>query len=217
MADTPNPKNTLQNSNLSAGGNIHIGDITYNIAQDFQQGSILFLRIDKTEAAGYTANLSIKSKHSTKGQLATEGVNLCENIALTIATDLLEALAKFQTFRRTIDNQFRNKSLVSKFNNHSIQATENALAQQLYQTFFAGEIGEKCKQFIQYLEEQRLEELLLAISTEDEEIINLPFEMVLPLLFPAKLATTKNSLAITNFGLVRTKIASLAAFQMEGK
>ena len=107
MADTPNQKNSLQNSNLTAGGNIHIGDIIYNIAQDFQKGSILFLRIEKADAASYTANLSIKSKHSTKGTLDASGEKLCENIAVNIPTDLLEALAAFQSFRRAIDSPLR--------------------------------------------------------------------------------------------------------------
>ena len=66
------------------------------------------------------------------------------------------------------------------------------------------------------LEEQRIEELLLAVSADDERMVNLPFEMVLPLLFPPKLGEAKKSLAINNFGLVRTKMTALETFKMQG-
>ncbi len=93
---------------------------------------------------------------------------------------------------------------------------ENQLAHFIFQSFFAGDIGKACTDFIQLLEEQRIEELLLAISADDETLVNLPFEMALPLLFPPKLGEAKKSLAISNFGLVRTKMTSLEAFNMQG-
>jgi tetratricopeptide (TPR) repeat protein len=215
MLEKPTQKNIVYGT-IHANGNVHIGDIIYNIAQDFQSGSILFLRLDKKDKTLYDAQLFVKSKHSTQGNLATSGEKWCENIDVTIPAQLFEDLAVFQAFRRRIDTQTRDIG-ISKPDNYSIQAAENALAQQLFQTFFSGVIGEACKRFIQLLEEQRIEELLLAIATDDETVINLPFEMVLPLLFPPKLGEAKKSLAINNFGLVRTKITSLDAFNMQGK
>ena len=173
------------------------------------------MRLDKKDETHYTAQLSVKSKHSDKGTLATSGEKWCENIAIHIPTKLFDDLKEFQTFRRSIDTQTRYKG-IDRPDNRSIEALENKLAQQIFQTFFAGDIGKACADFIQLLEEQRIEELLLAISADDETIVNLPFEMVLPLLFPPKLGEAKKSLAINNFGLVRTKVPSLEAFKVQG-
>jgi tetratricopeptide (TPR) repeat protein len=200
---------------ITAGGNVHIGDIIYNIERDFKSGSILFLRLDKKDETRYEAHLSVKSKHSDKGTLATSGEKWCEQIDVTIPPQLFDKVAEFQTFRRSRDAQTRYKDILHP-DNHNIQAIENKLAQQIFQTFFAGEIGKVCGDFIRWLEEQRIEELLLAISADDAPIVNLPFEMVLPLLFPPKLNEAKKSLALSNFGLVRTTIPSLDAFDMHG-
>ncbi|MBL7784162.1 MAG: CHAT domain-containing protein, partial [Saprospiraceae bacterium] len=207
-------KNIVHGS-IHANGNVHIGDVIYHVASDFQSGSILFLRLDKTEDNHYIANLSVKSKHSTHGALATSGEIWCENIDLNIPPDLFEGVAEFQNFRRSIDAQTRYSGK-DKPDNHQIQAMENHLSQLIFNTFFAGDIGKACADFIQLLEEQRIEELLLAISSDDAHIVNLPFEMALPLLFPPKLGEAKKSLAGNNFGLVRTKTASLEAFKMQG-
>jgi hypothetical protein len=200
---------------INANGNVHIGDIIYNIERDFKSGSILFLRLDKKDETRYEAHLSVKSKHSDKETLATSGEKWCEHITVNIPPQLFDDLAEFQAFRRSIDTQTRYKGIV-RLDNHSIQAIENKLAQQIYDTFFSGEIGKICGEFIRWLEEQRIEELLLAISADDAAIVNLPFEMVLPLLFPPKLGEAKKSLARNNFGLVRTTIPSLDAFDMHG-
>ena len=214
----PQQKNIVHGS-ITAGGNVHIGDeityITYNIADDFQSGSILFLRLEKAEDNQYTANLSVKSKHSEKGTLATSGEKWCENFDVNIPAQLFDDLAKFQTFRRKIDTRNRDIGF-DQGANLTAQAMEQWLSKQLFDTFFSGEIGKSCTDFIQLLEEQRIEELLLVLSADDETIVNLPFEMVLPLLFPPKLGEAKKSLAINNFSLVRTKIASLEAFNMQG-
>ena len=212
----PHPlhKNIVHGS-IQANGNVHIGDIIYNIARDFKSGSILFLRLDKKDDTHYIANLSVKSKHADQGNLATSGERWCENIELNISLELFEALNEFQTFRRGIDTQMRLTGLRS-MNPSSVIALENQLSQLIFDTFFANDIGKACTVFIQLLEEQRLEELLLAISTDDETLVNLPFEMALPLLFPPKLGEAKKSLAISNFGLVRTKITSLEAFNLQG-
>jgi hypothetical protein len=73
--------NTLHQKNIvhgtiNANGNVHIGDIIYNIERDFKSGSILFLRLDKKDETHYTA----KSKHSDKGILAISGEKWCEQI-----------------------------------------------------------------------------------------------------------------------------------------
>lgn len=200
---------------INANGNVHIGDIIYNIERDFKSSSILFLRLDKKDETHYAAHLSVKSKHSDKGTLATSGEKWCENIAVNIPPQLFETLNEFQTFRRGVNTQMRFSGL-RDMNPSSVVAFENQLAQLIFQTFFSGDIGQACTDFIQLLEEQRIEELLLAVSADDETIVNLPFEMVLPLLFPPKLGEAKKSLAINNFGLVRTKMASLESFKMQG-
>jgi len=215
MSQHPTQKNIVYGS-ITAGGDVHIGDIIYNIERDFKSGSILFLRLDKKDDTHYEANLSFKSKHSEQGNLATSGEKWCENIELDIPTQLFEALNEFQTFRRGVDNHMRLTGLRS-LNPSSVIELENQLSQLIFQTFFVGEIGKVCVDFIKLLEEQRIEELLLAISSDDETIVNLPFEMALPLLFPSKLGEAKKSLAISNFGLVRTKTASLEAFNLQGE
>ncbi len=213
--DTPAQKNIVYGT-IHANGDVHIGDnITYNIARDFQSGSILFLRLDKAEDNTYEANLSVKSKHSTQGALATSGEKWCENIAVNIPPQLFESLHTLQTFRRGSEAQMRLAGF-EPMNPSSVIALENHLSQLIFNTFFAGEIGKACADFIQLLGEKRIEELLLAISTDDETIVNLPFEMALPLLFPPKLAEPKRSLALNNFGLVRTKITALDTFNMQG-
>ena len=214
MSQVIHQKNIVHGT-INANGNVHIGDIVYNIERDFKSGSILFLRLDKKDETRYEAHLSVKSKRSDKGTLATSGEKWCENIAVNIPPQLFEALNEFQAFRRGVDTQMRFSGL-RDMNPSSVITFENQLAQLIFQTFFSGDIGQACTDFIQLLEEQRIEELLLAVSADDETLINLPFEMVLPLLFPPKLGEAKKSLAINNFGLVRTKITSLESFKMQG-
>ena len=199
--------------NITAGGDVHIGDIIYNIAADFQSGSILFLRLDKIEGNQYSANLSVKSKHSTQGTLATSGEKWCENFEVNIPPQLFKETEEFQTCRRSTDALTRGTWATPKA---SIQEIEYGLARKIFDTFFAGTIGKACADFIRLLEERRIEELLLVISADDETLVNLPFEMVLPLLFPPKLEQPKQSLALSNFGLVRTKITTLSTFEMQG-
>jgi hypothetical protein len=83
MRQTPHQKNIIHGS-ITAGSNVHIGDIIYNIERDFKSGSILFLRLDKKDETHYEAHLSVKSKHSDKGTLATSGEKWCENIEMNI-------------------------------------------------------------------------------------------------------------------------------------
>lgn len=201
--------------NITAGGDVHIGDIIYNVERDFKSGSILFLRLDKKGDTQYEARLSVKSKHSEKGPLATSGETWCENIDVHIAPDLFDAVTEFQALHRKIDSPTRVAGL-DKANPSGIITLESELSLRMYQTFFAGEIGKACEGFIQLLEEQRIDTLLLAISAGEEAIVNLPFEMVLHHLFPAKLAQAKKSLAPSNFGLVRTRVPSLETFNMQG-
>lgn len=214
MPHQPTHKNIVHGS-IHANGNVHIGDIIYNIARDFKSGSILFLRLDKKDDTHYTANLSIKSKHSDQGSLATSGEKWCENIEIDIAPSLFAELANFQTMRRSISAPTRIDMGFTP-NSNIVAAAEQHLSTLIYDTFFSGQIGAACTAFIQQLEEQRIDELLLAISADDETLINLPFEMALPLLFPPKLGEAKKSLVISNFGLVRTKISSLEAFNLQG-
>ena len=88
MNNTPHQKNIVHGT-IHANGNVHIGDIIYNIERDFKSGSILFLRLDKKDETHYTAQLSVKSKHSDKGTLTTSGEKWCEQIAVTIPPQYL--------------------------------------------------------------------------------------------------------------------------------
>ncbi|WP_421797698.1 tetratricopeptide repeat protein [Haliscomenobacter sp.] len=214
MPDNTYHKNIVHGS-IHANGNVHIGDIIYNIARDFKSGSILFLRLDKKDDTHYTANLSVKSKHADQGNLATSGEKWCENIEIDIPPSLFEGFENFQTLRRHISATMRIDS-GNLPDGNIVAAAEHHFSDLLYDTFFKGQIGTACTAFIQQLEEQRIDELLLAISTDDETLVNLPFEMALPLLFPPTLGEAKKSLAISNFGLVRTKITSLEAFNLQG-
>jgi hypothetical protein len=103
----PHTQKNIVYGSITAGGNVHIGDITYNIERDFKSGSILFLRLDKKDETHYTAHLSVKSKHSTQGTLATSGEKWCENIEVNIPPQLFENLNDFQAIRRSIDTQMR--------------------------------------------------------------------------------------------------------------
>jgi hypothetical protein len=58
---TPSQKNIVYGS-ISAGGNVHIGDIIYHVSEDFNH-SILFLRIEPISENNYTAQLTLKSRH----------------------------------------------------------------------------------------------------------------------------------------------------------
>ena len=79
MNPIPHQKNIVHGT-ITANGNVHIGDIIYNIERDFKSGSILFLRLDKKDETRYDVHLSVKSKHSNKGTLATSGEKWCEQI-----------------------------------------------------------------------------------------------------------------------------------------
>ena len=111
MSQITHQKNIIHGS-ITAGGNVHIGDIVYNIERDFKSGSILFLRLDKKDETRYEAHLSVKSKHSDKGTLATSGEKWCEQIAVTIPPQLFDEVAEFQAFRRSRDAQTRYKDIL---------------------------------------------------------------------------------------------------------
>ena len=212
----PNFHKNIVYGTILAGGNVHIGDIIYNIADDFQH-SILFLKIEKRADAQYALQLAIKSKHAKTGPLAVSGENLLrEAVKVAIPPELFAALAEFQTFRRSVGGEMR-LTTQRNHNPSSVIAAEGTLSKWMHQTFFTGEIGQVCADFIGLLREQRIEELLLAIAGEDDAIINLPFEMALPHLFPADLGAGANYLATAHFGLVRTKTPSLGRFEMQGK
>lgn len=89
------------------------------------------------------------------------------------------------------------------------------LTSALLQTFFAGDIGTVCRDFIELLHQQKVQELLLVISAESEKIRNLPWEM---LIHPLKATVAGNtSLGNTNFGLIRTTGNALERFDLNGK
>jgi hypothetical protein len=68
--------------------------------------------LDKKDETGYEAQLSVKSKHSDKGTLATSGEKWCEQIDLTIPPQLFDEVADFQAFRCSRDAQTRYKDIL---------------------------------------------------------------------------------------------------------
>ncbi|AEE48603.1 tetratricopeptide repeat protein [Haliscomenobacter hydrossis] len=200
--------------NISAGGKVHIGDIIYHVEQDFQH-SILFLRIEPQEAGNYAAQLSLKSRHAGKAGLASDGVPLLrENIPLAIDPQLFAQVNTFQEYRRMDDATYRDTLSMP---GQLAPWNEDQLAQALFNTFFTGDILQVCHDFVELLEKRKIAELILAISTADTPVLNLPFEMVIPHFFPSKLGIARQSLAVAHFGLVRSLEKNLPKFDMQGK
>jgi hypothetical protein len=102
-------------------------------------------------------------------------------------------------------------------NLESLCVEEKQLISLLFDTFFTGDILTVCRDFVELLEKRKIEELFLAISVDDTQIVNLPFEMVIPGFFPEKLGQIRQSLAVNHFGLVRTLEKDLGQFDMQGK
>ena len=207
-------KNIVYGSTITAGGNVHIGDVIYNIVEDFSH-SILFLRIEPLGGDNYSAQLTLKSRHTTKMGLASVGLPLFrEQIQLTILSKLFEQVNDFQSLRRKNDLTLRKNELATS---NTLLSEDENLSQKLFDTFFRGEILTVCQDFVELLEKRKIKELLLAISVDDTQVVNLPFEMVIPYFFPQKLGQTRQSLAVNHFGLVRTLEKDLANFDMQGK
>ena len=200
--------------NITASGDVHIGDITYNIQENFQH-SILFLRIEAQEAGLYSAQLSLKSRHAGKVKLPAAGLPLLhENIPLQLKPQLFEQINLFQEFRRLGEANYRDIS--SQFT-HLNPWSEEQLTQELFDAFFQGDILQVCRDFVDLLEKRKIEELILAISSPDTQVLNLPFEMLIPRFFPAKLGVARQSLAVNHFSLVRSLETDLGSFDMQGK
>ncbi len=201
-------KNIVYNSAIITQGNIHIGDVSYNISHDFHH-AILFLKLEKTEEEKtWLAQLGIKSKHHTISQL------LFEKVEVNISPTLFTQVATFQEVRRLDEFTFRGLGHITPQN---IQNEEEYLAQQLFSTFFHGDILTVCQDFVSLLEKQKISELMLAVACEDNTIVNLPFEMAIPKFFPEKLNEKRQSLAVNHFGFVRTLETTLESFEMQGK
>lgn len=208
-------KNIVYQSHITAGGNIHIGDNYYTVEKDFEE-SILFLKIDAVEdtKGGYEAQLFIKSPH--KEQLAGAGEALLkEKIQLTIPSHLWTQVQNFQTSRRGGSEIYRK----FQFSSHGTpQAQENHLIQLLMNTFFSGDVGKVCGDFIHLLQHHKINELLLVIASEVEEVRNLPWEMLIESLFPSSYTdkdSEKKNLAKSNFGILRTVSASIQDFNLK--
>ncbi|QDK81275.1 tetratricopeptide repeat protein [Spirosoma sp. KCTC 42546] len=191
-------KNIVYGS-IDAGGDVHIGDKIYIVERDFPH-SILFLRIEKSPS-GYDAMLSVKGPDDASIPL------LLELVQLPVSSHLFEQVVDFQNLRRGIDQTMRQKSLAT----HSAQTLENGLSKVIYQSFFAGDIGVICTDFLNLLQSSKIRDLLLVISTDDEQIQNIPWEIVLPHL------TVGNSdgLPRDNFSLVRSRERTLNGFNRQ--
>ena len=214
-SDDTHYKNIVYNSTIIAQGNVHIGDVYYNVTNDFHH-AVLFLKLEKTEGENtYLAQLSIKSKHHTIPQL------LRQKVKVDISTELFKQVTNFQEVRR-LDNEFvrerQGYPISSKGLGNDLEEINGiTLAEQLYGTFFQGDILTICQDFIALLEKRKISELMLTVSCEDHAVVNLPFEMVIPKFFPAKLHEKRQSLAVNHFGFVRTLETSLAGFEMQGR
>lgn len=186
--------------NITTDGEVRIGEKNYVVERDFSQ-SILFLRIEKG-TVGFDAMLSVKS-------IVDGAVNLFrETLQLTIPERLINKTDSFQNFRRGMEgNRFR-----SGFETHSPENWETELADEIYNTFFSGDIGHVCRDFLELLQSGKVSELLLVISTEDEQVQNLPWEMVLPKLTPGE----GDELPRNNFGLIRSREKTLQRFVLQG-
>jgi tetratricopeptide (TPR) repeat protein len=210
---TPSQKNIVYGS-ITAGGDVHIGDIIYQVSEYFSH-SILFLRIEHISDNNYTAQLTLKSRHFGKKGLASTGLPLLiQPVQLNISSPLFQQVSDFQSVRRLKDVSFRRTESVTPEN---LRSEEEQLITLLFDTFFTGDILTVCRDFVELLEKRKIEELLLAISVDDTQIVNLPFEMVIPRFFPEKLGQVRQSLAVNHFGLVRTLEKDLDQFDMQGK
>jgi tetratricopeptide (TPR) repeat protein/ABC-type dipeptide/oligopeptide/nickel transport system ATPase subunit len=210
---TPSQKNIVY-GNITAGGDVHIGDITYHVSKDFNH-SILFLRIEPISENNYTAQLTLKSRHLGKKGLTSTGLPLLfQPVQLDISSQLFQKVSNFQSDRRLSGTYFRKNESPTP---ESLWWVEQQLITSLFDTFFTGDILAVCQDFVELLEKRKIEELLLAISVDDTTIVNLPFEMVIPRFFPEKLGQVRQSLTVNHFGLVRTLEKDLDQFDMQGK
>ncbi|MGM9511225.1 tetratricopeptide repeat protein [Larkinella sp. GY13] len=168
----------------------------------YPQKSTLFLRINKKENSTYEAILSLKSEGSTS-------INqILETVQLNISEDLFLQVNSFQSLRRGVAVSI----LRSGFETNLTENWEATLSEAIYQTFFSGEIGIICHDFLDKLQRNKIQELLLVISTVDERIQNLPWEMVLPRLNPdGDYGLPKN-----NFGLIRSREETWNQFDLRG-
>ncbi|MEZ0483421.1 tetratricopeptide repeat protein [Fibrella aquatica] len=196
-----NPQKNINYGTITSDGAIHIGDIHYTIEERFiDSHSVLFLRIDKTED-GYEALLS--AKNAITGSIANYDVP----ISVAIPTGLFEQVDEFQLTRRKIGGTTRYGATLPQ---HPEQS-EAVLADALYNTFWTGEIRTVCERFITLLQQRKLAELLLVISTDDANLHQLPWEMILP-----RLSGSAGTLPPNNFGLVRSHLTTLDDFNQQG-
>ena len=209
----PSQKNIVY-GNISAGGNVHIGDNIYCVSEDFNY-SILFLRIEHISENNYTVQLTLKSRHFGKKGLAYTGLPLLiQPVQLNISSQLFQQVSDFQNVRRLSGISFRRTENVDI---EALRAEEEQLISLLFDIFFTGDILTVCRDFVGLLEKRKIKELLLAISVDVTQIVNLPFEMVIPRFFLEKLGQVRQSLAVSHFGLVRTLEKDLYQFDMQGK
>lgn len=196
--------------NISAGGDVHIGDVIYNVEQDFSH-AILFFRLEKSEETNtYNVNLSLKSKHKTR-----QGLDLLhQKIELNVEDKLFQQVNDFQQVRRSIDANFRRGGSA---NSQEMVQSEQSLSTYLFNTFFKDDILKVCSDFVALLEKRKIKELLLAISCDDNQVVNLPFELLIPHFFSEKLSQKRQSLAVNSFGFIRTLETDLSKFDMQGK
>ena len=128
----PPPQKNIVYGNISAGGDVHIGDIIYHVSEDFNH-SILFLRIESISENNYTSQLTLKSRHLGKKGLASTGLPLLiQPIQLNVSSQLFQQVSNFQNISRSNDTYFReNESPIPK----SLPWEEQQLITLLFDTF----------------------------------------------------------------------------------
>jgi hypothetical protein len=201
-------QHNVNSGTITAGGNVQVGDTNNNIyyvtlQQRFQDShSLLFLRLDPAETGGYTARLS--AKNAQTGTID----HYAAPVAVAIPEGLFGQVEAFQMARRSLGQALR----VGPQTGLPAQQAEAALTNLLYDTFLAGEIGEAVGQFMALLQTGKLAELLLIVSTDDDALLQLPWELLLP-----RLGNVPGAMPPDTFGLIRSHFATLDTFAAQGK
>lgn len=210
-----NSKNILYNSTLNVEGNAHIGDKYTTIvqlakAQTTFKHALLFLEIKKKTANTYRAQLTVKSPNWELSTGYAQGLRLfAEEVTLDIPAHLFDRAKHFQTTRRFSGPNLKNYITAPPL---PPKDEEALLANMLYDYFIKGDIKEVVDDFLQFLQERRINELLPVVMSEDVAIRQLPWEMIIAPCF--QLLAPKIHLANNQFGLIRTLAKSVEEFSL---
>ena len=178
---------------------IHINEVSQKLAH-----TVLFYRIDRTEAGGFQGQLELRSD-------SLETHQLLDPIAIDIPDRLQQDLQKF-AYDRFAATVGRKTLTTEKPNPVTLLQNEVNLGESLYETFFPPQVEEPLLQFKGLLRARKIQSLSLVISSNEERVLNLPFALM------RKAGTSTPPLALShdNFLLVHSKVKSLKAFDVSG-